>query len=54
MKYAAIPPSIRLQMVAHAMKRAKPPQLSGGRHKPPKGHRKAKSRQQYANTMRGQ
>ena len=52
MKYAAIPPSIRLQMVARAMKRAKPPELSGKRHKPPTGHRRAKSPQQYANTAK--
>jgi len=54
MKYAAIPPSIRLQMLAHAMKHGNQVPMAAKRYKPPQGHRKAKSPRQYANTAKAQ
>jgi hypothetical protein len=54
MKYAVIPPSIRLQMLAHAMKRQKPRGLPIKADKSPQGRRRAKSRQQYANTTKAE
>jgi hypothetical protein len=53
-KYAVIPPSIRLQMLAYAIKRLKPNELPIKVDKSPHGRRRAKSRQQYANTTKAE
>jgi hypothetical protein len=47
-KYAAIQPSIRLQMVAHAMKRSEPMDMPPEPDNPPRSHRKANRRRGMA------